>query len=201
MSDVELQALARRWSETGAVDDETAYLRAQLKAGQLEPERLALAAYLSQAAAGRLTEVEPFGELPVELPDYGWEPCARALLALAREVRAVWEARAPEVGEAFAAVEVWVTEPVFAHQQRAAEALSTCRPEFDDGVEFRGHALLHAAWAIARDRANEDDDMSWEARYEDMLQESFDDSAFDDHAEAALRRLCDEVSRWALGRT
>ena len=51
MSDERLRELERRWQETGAVEDKAAYLRARLRADDLERKRLELAAYLGDAAA------------------------------------------------------------------------------------------------------------------------------------------------------
>lgn len=60
--DATLQALERRWRQTGAVDDEARWLGARLRAGDLARERLVFAADLGHAAAqvalGRPVDVE-----------------------------------------------------------------------------------------------------------------------------------------------
>lgn len=59
MSDQELQELARRWRESGRVEDEAAWLRARVRAGQLAPDRLAMAAFMGHEAAWLAMEVSP----------------------------------------------------------------------------------------------------------------------------------------------
>lgn len=51
MSDQRLRTLERRWKKTGAVQDEAAWLRARVQAGELEQTRLKLAARLGHTAA------------------------------------------------------------------------------------------------------------------------------------------------------
>lgn len=51
VSDAKLRELERRWRETGAVDDEAAYLLERVRVGDLTPERVELAAYCGNAGA------------------------------------------------------------------------------------------------------------------------------------------------------
>lgn len=51
MSDSRLRTLERRWIETGAVEDEAAWLRERLRAGGLSEEQLALAAHCAHEGA------------------------------------------------------------------------------------------------------------------------------------------------------
>jgi hypothetical protein len=51
MSDEKLRQLERRWRETGSEADEAAWLRERARTGNLEPERLGLAAYLGHEPA------------------------------------------------------------------------------------------------------------------------------------------------------
>jgi hypothetical protein len=51
VSDQRLRELERRWTETGAVTDEAAYLRERVRVGDLTPERLELAARCGHAGA------------------------------------------------------------------------------------------------------------------------------------------------------
>ncbi len=51
MSDPSLRELAQRWRQSGTVEDEAAYLRARRRAGDLDPERLHLAAFCRHPAA------------------------------------------------------------------------------------------------------------------------------------------------------
>jgi hypothetical protein len=51
MSDERLRMLERRWKETGAVEDEAAYLQERLRTGDLARDKLELAAYLGYPGA------------------------------------------------------------------------------------------------------------------------------------------------------
>jgi len=62
MADDRLRQLERRFRESGAVEDEAAWLRARVRAGELPEERLRLAARMGQAAAAAALGV-PCGEL------------------------------------------------------------------------------------------------------------------------------------------
>ena len=53
MSDAKLRELERRWKETGAVEDEAAYLLERVRVGELTQERLELAAYCGHDGAKR----------------------------------------------------------------------------------------------------------------------------------------------------
>lgn len=77
--DSTLQALERRWRQTGAADDEARWLQARLRAGDLARERLVLAADLGHAAA-QLALDRPLDpeEGPLELLR-GGDPSRRGL--------------------------------------------------------------------------------------------------------------------------
>lgn len=53
VSDADFRALERRFRETEAVEDEAAWLRARVHAGELDQRRLELAAYLGHEGANR----------------------------------------------------------------------------------------------------------------------------------------------------
>ncbi|MCO5170330.1 MAG: hypothetical protein M9894_28675 [Planctomycetes bacterium] len=59
MSDARLRDLERRWRETGDPDDGAVWLRARLRAGDLDRDRLDLAAYCGHPAAQRLSDRRP----------------------------------------------------------------------------------------------------------------------------------------------
>lgn len=59
MSDVELRDLERRWRASGAVEDEARWHVARVRAGALEPERLALAAWTGWPGAALAVQGEP----------------------------------------------------------------------------------------------------------------------------------------------
>lgn len=55
MSDARLREAERRWRETGSVDDEARFLLERVRVGDLPRERLELAAYCGNRAAGAAT--------------------------------------------------------------------------------------------------------------------------------------------------
>ncbi|MEZ6185039.1 MAG: hypothetical protein R3F62_08535 [Planctomycetota bacterium] len=69
MSDEALRHLERRWSESGALEDEVALIRQRLRAGATTQQRVDLAAFLGSPAAAALSACAA-QELPA---DYAWE--------------------------------------------------------------------------------------------------------------------------------
>jgi hypothetical protein len=61
MSDARLRELERRWRQTGAAEDQAAYLKARVDAGEFARERVALAARLGDAAAALALGLVPTG--------------------------------------------------------------------------------------------------------------------------------------------
>jgi hypothetical protein len=57
MTDERLRELERRWKESGSVEDEAAYLLERVRVGDLDQERLQLAAYCGHSAAAHATGV------------------------------------------------------------------------------------------------------------------------------------------------
>lgn len=84
MSDARLRELERRWRETGASEDEASCLRERLRAGQLTPERLELAARCAHPAARLVAgpELPLLEDLVAGLPAWGPEPAAIACLVV-----------------------------------------------------------------------------------------------------------------------
>lgn len=64
MSDERLRELERSWKESGAVEDEAAFLSERVRVGDLSSEQLQLAAYLNHPAA-----VSGLDELAPEVPE------------------------------------------------------------------------------------------------------------------------------------
>lgn len=91
MSDARLRELERRWHESGALEDEVAFLNARVRAGDLLPMRVLQAAACGHEAALRASDAE----LPPPLSNAwtAWlraepgELHARVALAFAREVQ------------------------------------------------------------------------------------------------------------------
>lgn len=87
MSDTKLRDLERRWKETGAVEDEAAYLLERVRVGELTRERLELAAYCGHEAACTLATVQSESDLMqwvVGLHRWGIEALVRAAIAAYR---------------------------------------------------------------------------------------------------------------------
>ena len=151
MSDERLRELERRWQETGADEDEAAYLLARLRAGELDVERLKLAAYCDYAAA-QLALGDEAPPTPSDLDAWGrgmhvWgkEACVRAVVALARVAFPYWRGHPEDVpAEAFRAAENWIVCPCREH---AAEARQR---EF---LASFGNSPLHRTQARVLSRA------------------------------------------------
>jgi hypothetical protein len=59
MSDTRLRELERRWKESGAIDDELAYVKERMRTGGLDQRRVELAAWCGHEASKRLTRTFP----------------------------------------------------------------------------------------------------------------------------------------------
>ena len=88
MSDEKLRAAERRWKESGAAEDEAAFLLERVRVGDLTQERLELAAYCGHEgaalAAPGIGESDP-AQWAEGLVGFGTPVCVRVLLALAVE--------------------------------------------------------------------------------------------------------------------
>jgi AcrR family transcriptional regulator len=128
VSDERLRELERRWQETGAVGDEIALLRERVKVGDLEPEKLDLAAWLGNEAALALTERAPVQDLEELLRQFEeWEDdevCRRFMFAAGRSLMRA----TPRLRDVFAAAEEW-----FLGAQRV-EVLKSLITRFDAGA-------------------------------------------------------------------
>lgn len=142
MSDELIRALARQWAVTNADEDGVSYITAQLRAGALSEERVALAAYLGSSAAmaisGRPPEVET-------LVDWGkglqrWDAEVRVRVARA----ALDLLDSPNWNESpfLRAVEDWLLAPTQpgSAESEAIEKLATKGPKFFDLPEVEGHS-------------------------------------------------------------
>lgn len=93
MTDDRLRALERRFGETGTTEDEAAWLKERVRAGELAQDRLELAASLDHDAASvALGGVQAVGlEALIEsLADFDSFACVRACLAAAWVVIPLW---------------------------------------------------------------------------------------------------------------
>ncbi len=67
MSDTALRELERRWKESGSLADEAAFLAARMRRGELDRERLEVAAWAGRPAACALTRLAPAPDDPLPL--------------------------------------------------------------------------------------------------------------------------------------
>jgi hypothetical protein len=137
VADARLRELERRWRETGAVQDEAAWLAERVRAGQLARGRLELAARLGHAGASTATGEEPATDLLTtfrSLEELGDRTdLVRAQVLLTRRALPVWDRSLADVHAsdgrprlALDAVEAWLErrdEPRLEAVRRASAAL------------------------------------------------------------------------------
>lgn len=137
MSDTGLRELERRFRGSGSVEDETAWLVARLRAGDLQRDRLDFACWVgapAAAAARRAAGGEPTDRLRHllrrprsrraarslaavgSLGRWPREPLVRLALVAGRQriggrSPEAWDDRFGRVGRAFAVVEAWAVDP------------------------------------------------------------------------------------------
>ncbi|MCO5165050.1 MAG: hypothetical protein M9894_01615 [Planctomycetes bacterium] len=144
MSDDGLRAVEARWRQTGAPEDEAAWLVARVRAGALPPERLRLAARLGHRAAGLAVgaAAEPLPTCEGEMVPWlrrviapvGLEPLVRVAVVMLRALLArLPDAPWIEVNArpALEAAEAWCACPCPDHAARAAEEARRARVRCD----------------------------------------------------------------------
>ncbi|MCO5166489.1 MAG: hypothetical protein M9894_09005 [Planctomycetes bacterium] len=131
MADARLRTLERRWRESGAGCDHARFLVERLRAGEVEPEQVLLAAHLGDAGAREALGLEGDPAAPGQrawttaLGAWRGPVPARAALAAARLVLPVFDRGLnpdPRPRRALRAGEAQVVCPCAAHAQRAAAA-------------------------------------------------------------------------------
>ena len=142
MSDEKLRELERRWKESGAVEDEAAFLVALVRSGELSPSSLLLAAVLGSEAAAEAAEAsllsEPAGDLRERVvlaaleTDSPREALLRIALGIAtyelawsnsqRYIRTHHKPELKAAAAAMAAARAWLNSPSSPGAQRAEEA-------------------------------------------------------------------------------
>lgn len=183
MSDAKLRELERRFKESGRVEDEAAWLRERVRAGELDPERLALAAYVGHPGASRAVDdaagPDDLGAWGEGLRRWGQRVWIRALLSALEHAR---------LRSGTAEGRAWLTCPCQEHAEawRAglrdmaapparAPLLSACRAVADEADEGwtvepsvrigrslsgaearRAREALEAAGAVAKVKAEPD---------------------------------------------
>jgi len=127
VTDSKLRELERRWKETGSVEDEARYLLERVRVGDLEREKLALAAYcghegariaLGDDAPNRPSDLEEWAR---GLGTWGKEICVRLAIVVARraQVDETPENLATLASTAIASAEVWLECPCDSHASTA----------------------------------------------------------------------------------
>lgn len=144
VSDAKLRELERRWRETGAVEDEAAWLRERVRVGELTRERLFLAASCGHDGARVAAE----GEAPPllrnandlgRLFDWGMDVPVRGAAAACELVRLSGVPAVEEAARrAIQAVRVWCDCPCDRHAQEAelsADVVAeTADPSFEEAL-------------------------------------------------------------------
>ena len=144
MTDARLRELERRFEHTRSIEDEAAWLRARVQAGELSEGRVRLAALLEHAAAsicvrawGAPERLRDAQQIAKHLASAGRETLVRGIVSVGRSVvehyRTAPEIARPEhvtsAASALDAVEDWLLCPCAAHAlaaERAGEAVE-CR--------------------------------------------------------------------------
>ncbi|MGE0707487.1 MAG: hypothetical protein AB7N76_10925 [Planctomycetota bacterium] len=188
MSDLGLRELERRFRASGTIEDETAWLRARVQAGELAQERAELAAYCGQPAAR-------FVELKSEPQEHGsrrwylflsWrgqEPCVRASLAALELVREPARSNRQLVA-AHARSLRWLLEP---------DARVSVQEAARNAVDMEGDKL---GWVLA---ANADQVLTRPRRWGDPAATVASATQADCPDLPVHERVRDELISWALG--
>lgn len=226
MTDAKLRELERRWRETGAVEDETAYLQERVRAGTLDDHRLALAATMGCAGARRVLglpdheALEDPQEIAKRLSRWGKEALVRTAFAFARQVLPLWNAAHCDdlrPRQALECVEAWVEAPTEENERQAGEAALAAHAAADLETPYKGgetaagfaaRACAHAANSVhllpvgdALDDEGVVGRVAWEAQCaleSSVPRMTFSDEAFEEAGRSLLRGLKSVLVAWAL---
>lgn len=205
MSDTRLRDLERRWRETGAVDDEAAYLVERVRVGDLHPEHLKaiaslgypaaiLAAGMSDEREQRLSVFNLCGML-------GLYSTARAVLSLIEHMRLELPA-APcpaLVLQVRDAANEWLADPTEVRLSRVRTHAAECRQRseqmFAAREDVRMAAIFRAASVIGLDM---DDWSEGRGELDHFLMEHGNDFACL-QGKRVREIWCAELVPWLLG--
>jgi len=144
MSDANLRELERRWRETGSVEDEAAWLLQRLRVGELDEERLRLAAYCSHEPSRIALDLRPLAEtgsfgLTLRPGGLGRQLLTRVSVDLCLEVLGVLESHRfhGRCLEAIEALEGWIADPSSSRAGRARRLADRCSWDRHDGSTER----------------------------------------------------------------
>ena len=219
--DARLRSLRRRSETTGALEDEAALLRERSRAGDLDRERLELAAWLGHPAAvsvvGRqapddlellLCSFEHLLQHGPGLGRWGKEACVRAALATGRLALGRWRALVgndESVVQAIRYSEEWLSAD--SHSGPQAEARRVAREVDERGLELyslfsaerpgqrREHELAFSALRAIAHAALTVGGPAPEAEL--VAAEGAGYAAWHGHADA-VGAICEELIPWAL---
>lgn len=147
MSDERMRQLERRWLESGAEEDETAYLHARVRAGDLPPERLEVAALVGHPAAVAATSgvAQPASPAAVvnALAPHGVDVVLRAGVACLRLVVSSWAEALPDdpwIPRLLETCERWLLEPSERDPEQALELVRRTQRAYRDSYNDVGDA-------------------------------------------------------------
>jgi hypothetical protein len=211
MTDERLRDLERRWKETGSVEDEAAWLKERVRAGDFPPTRLELAAYCGYEAARRAVATQNDPPDLVEwvggFARFGNDVSARAAVAIAREVFPVWKRCAhaeptDDFHQALRAAEAWCMEPTADSAARASYVGQCAAGRIDvlpdDVTHEEDAAAAVACWACSaiQDQEASPTAIEWRARAVNQVVRLARSLACD---EDLRRRVSREIVPWCLG--
>lgn len=137
MSDENLCELERRWKETGAVEDEAAFLLERVRVGELTQDRLELGACFGcQAASTALGRGPVVLSVLDGLPACSAEAAVRVAVAAARVALPHWLDKhqasplARQAEEAIELVERWVMCPCEQHSRACLDSVASSMPHW-----------------------------------------------------------------------
>jgi len=220
MSDADLRELERRFRETGSVDDEAAWLRARIQAGELSEGRLRLAIYFGHAGSSDVLDQE----IPVIDRLWDWadgvprsdeadqrikrapsalsqEACVRAAIAAARLAVAAQGNPPPTPLVAVEAAEALLHRPCDEHLAAATEAGGAAEEVADDDLRTASPLTFHACRSAAEACFT-----AYGFVHPDfglpglgMVLSVASDALAGSEDERLRGAICDEIIPWALG--
>lgn len=166
MTDARLRESERRWKETGALEDEAQYLRERVRAGELQADRLEVAALCGDEAARTALRFVPQASAPAgpvlvaRLAGLGQEALVRAQIASALRVLGLVDSLSDQPSAeaidackaALNAAVAWVQCPCVPHARVAADRAAgvSIGPIRFSGLLAARSAALAAAASDAR---------------------------------------------------
>jgi len=212
VTDSKLRELERRWKESGSVEDEAAYLLERVRVGDLEQEKLELAAYFGHEAARRASSGKCPPNSSAEIPDEwgAWlsaipaRECPvqqvriRAALACARLCTALYPAPASKL--AVSSAEDWVLCPCPQHARSARELSERALPVSPEDIPFQALLPIHAAaWAAVHAARVASSSLGATAYALDDCAEALEMASFVTSQGEVLTAIRREITPWLLG--